>query len=559
MTGSAKKWAWMFALLLTGRLVTSKGQTKALSLSFENVTAQSGIHFRHENAASGEKYLIETMGGGCAWLDYDGDGWLDAFFVNSSPTPKFRPLRIPRNALFRNNRDGTFTEVTAKAGLEGDGLFAFGAAVGDYDNDSYPDVFVSGYARSVLYHNNRDGTFSDVTDKAGLRHQGFWASSAGWFDYDRDGDLDLFVANYLEWSYEKNIYCGDRVPGHRAYCSPKHFAPVSPTLYRNNGDGTFEDVTRSANVYLPEGKALGVALADLDLDGNVDAFVANDGVRNFLYFNDGHGKFHERGLESGVAYSEDGVAEAGMGVDVGDYDGDGLPDIYVTHLDHEYDRLYRNTGNRNFVDATYDSGLGNSTYFFSGFGTRFSDFDRDGFLDLIVVNGHVLDNIQLLHPEVGYAERPLLFRNTGGKFVNVSSRLGEAFQEERVGRGLAVGDYDNDGDPDLLISNNGGPGELIRNNTSGNHWLEIKLIGKKSNRDAIGARITLWAGGRKRVDQVRGGSSYLSSSDLRVFFGLGRTAKAERIEMRWPSGTIQSIENPPVDSIITIEEAKSTP
>lgn len=543
-------------LISTIPLQDALAQQDAATVSrihFTDVTASSGLDFEHFNAASAEKYMIETMGSGCAWLDYDGDGWLDAFLVNGGPTPKVRPPSPVRHALFHNRGDGTFHDVTEAAGVGGTEMYGMGAAVADYDNDGDPDFFLSGYPYSQLYRNDGDGTFSEIAREVGLRHVGMFASSAGWLDYDNDGYLDLLVLNYLDWTYEKDRYCGPK-PGYRAYCDPDNFSGVSPTLYRNNGEGSFTDVTRETGLYNDDGKGLGLTLADFDNDGWIDIFIANDGVRNFYYRNQGNGRFEDLTYESALGFSEDGKAEAGMGTDAADYNGDGLLDIFVTHLDYELHRLYRNLGNHNFEDATRKVGLSKGLNRFSGFGTRFVDLDQDSWPDLVQINGHILDNIQEFHPGVTYAEEAQVHRNTGGAFEDVTGQFGGPLLSPRVGRGLCLGDYDNDGDLDLLISNNGEKAELIRNDASGSHWIAFKLVGRQSNRDAIGTQVTLFYQKERRFDQVKGGTSYLSTGDLRLFFGLGSHAQIDRVEVRWPSGVRQVLENLSGDRFHEIQE-----
>jgi len=531
-------------------------------VQFVDVTAAAGIHFKHERAASSEKLYPETMGAGVGWLDYNQDGFMDAFFVNSGFTPAFHPATPPQPALYRNNGDGTFTDVTAQAGIHTDGTFFFGIAVGDFDNDGYPDIYLTGYRHSVLYHNNGNGTFTDVTAKAGVGDDGAWGTAAGWFDYDHDGKLDLLVTNDVQFDVDHNVVCGDRRPGFQAYCHPDNFHGTSMRLYHNNGDGTFTDVTQRAGLVNPDGKSLGVVLADLNDDGWTDIFIANDTERNFLYLNNGNGTFTDVTYPSGAGYSEDGKAEAGMSADAADITGDGRMDLYVSHLDFELNRLYHNNGDKTFTDATFTSGLGQTNTLHSSFGARFFDIDNDGWRDLLVTNGHILDNIPKYHPEVTYAEPRTLYRNLGeGKFVDITATQDAAFRAPRVGRGLAVGDYDNDGRLDFLVNNNGEMGQLFHNTTSDptdekNHWLGVHLIGTRSNRDGIGARLKLTSGPWSSYDQAKGGMSYCSAQDPRIYFGLGKRTTVDRLEIFWPSGEKQVLEHIAPDQIITVEEGK---
>jgi len=525
-------------------------------VTFVNVAGAAGITFQHDNAASPEKYLIETMGSGCGWIDYDQNGLLDLYLVNGAATKVYQPARPLRSALYRNNGDGTFTDVTTKAGVGAEGLFGMGVAVGDYDNDGFPDLFVLGYGRCILFHNNGDGTFTDVSPHAGVENSGRWASSAAWFDYDNDGRLDLVIANYVDWSPERNFYCGDRGPGMRSYCHPDDFHGQPPTLYHNNGDGTFTDVSKSSGVGLKGGNGLGVVTFDYDNDGWQDIFISNDHMPNFLFHNNRDGTFREVAYLAGVAVSGDGQFEAGMGTDAADTTGSGRLDLVVTHLDMQLARLYQNLGDQTFDDATFRSKLSYSTYHLSGFGTRFMDYDNDGARDIFMANGHVLDNIQLYHADTQYAEPKLMLRNTGrGIFENVSERLGSDFQLPRVSRGAAVGDFDNDGDLDILVNNCGQAPQLLRNDGgNANHWLEILLIGTKSNRDGVGARVKVSAGDLVLYEQKKGGMSYQSAQDPRLHFGLGLRLSIDAIEVLWPSGVVTKLTNLKSDQIIAIKE-----
>ncbi|MGH9453214.1 MAG: CRTAC1 family protein [Terriglobia bacterium] len=526
-------------------------------LTFVDVTRAAGITFQHDNAASPQKYLIETMGSGCGWIDYDQDGLLDLYLVNGAATRIYQPKHPLRSALYRNNGDGTFTDVTEKAGAGAEGLFGMGVAVGDYDNDGFPDLYVLGYDRCILYHNNGNGTFTDVTARAGVSNQGKWGSSAAWFDYDNDGRLDLVVANYVDWSPDNNVFCGEHRPGYRGYCHPDVYHGQTPALYHNNGDGTFTDASKSSGVGAKPGNGLGVVTFDYDNDGWQDIFIANDSMPNFLFHNNRDGNFREVGYQAGVAVSSEGRPEAGMGTDAGDTKGNGFADLIVTHLDFEQARLYHNLGNGFFDDATFAAKLGFATFHLSGFGTRFLDYDNDGARDIVMANGHILDNIQLFHADTRYAEPKLMFRNTGrGVFENVSGKLGRALQLPRVSRGVAVGDFDNDGDLDILVSNNGAAPQLLRNDGGNrNHWLQIFLIGTKSNRDGVGARVKVISGDLILHAQRQGGMSYQSAQDPRLHFGLGNRSKINSVEIHWPSGAVTKLEDLESDQIITVNES----
>jgi enediyne biosynthesis protein E4 len=530
-------------------------------VQFRDVTQAAGIHFHHERASSPQKLYLETMGPGVAWIDYNNDGYLDAFFVNSGVTPLFHPDSPPQPALYRNNRDGTFTDVTAQSKIHTDGGFFFGVAVADYDNDGFPDIYMTGYRHSVLLHNNGDGTFTDVTAKAGVGDDGAWGTAAGWFDYDHDGKLDLLVTNYVQYDADHPVLCGDDRPGYRSYCHSDNFHGSSVKLYHNNGDGTFTDVTEKAGLAGADGKSLAVVLADLDGDGWPDIFIANDVQRNFLYLNNGDGTFRDASRKSKAGSGETAPIEAGMGVDAADVMNNGLLYLFVSHLDFELNRLYRNNGDGTFTDFTSGSGMGQSNILNSAFGARFFDFDNDGWRDLLVVNGHILDNITLFHSDVSYQEEKTLYRNLGqARFVDITRTQGKDFRLKHVGRGLAVGDYDNDGWQDFLVSNNGEDAQLFRNEggtsqeAQSNHWLAVKLIGVTSNRDGIGASLRVTAGDFHSYDQVKGGMSYCSAQDPRLYFGLGAHDRIDTLDIRWPSGYVQSLKDIPADTFVVVTE-----
>jgi hypothetical protein len=540
---------WLGALISTAVLTIAQGP----EVQFKDITAQSHLDFTQENSPTSNKYLIETMGGGVALFDYDNDGRLDIFFTNgallSDPMPDGKlPDKSNKkfwNRLYHQNADGTFTDVTERAGVNGvaEGYYSMGVAVGDYDNDGYEDLYVTGFGGNILYHNNGDGTFTDVTEKAGVKGGG-WSASAGFFDYDNDGKLDIFVTRYLDWTIKTNRYCGEKPPnGVRSYCHPDNYDGPTNILYHNNGDGTFTDVSQKAGIANPRGKSLGVDFADYDGDGFTDVFVSNDSVQCFLYHNNGNGTFAEVGLLAGVGYNEDGKTFAGMGIDFSDYDNDGWPDIVVTDLSNERYMLFRNEGTGTFRDVTNQSGIGGATLTFSGWSTHFFDYDNDGWKDLFVAQSHVMDTIQVTSPNLRYMEPPLLLHNNAGHFSRVIA--GEAFQQDWAGRGAAFGDIDNDGDIDIVVSNLGQKAYILRNDGGNkNNWVGIQPVGTKSNRDGIGARIkVVSASGLTQYFTVNTTVGYQSASDKRVLVGLGKDPVAKLIEIRWPSGIVQKIED----------------
>jgi hypothetical protein len=534
----------------------SKQKDHPVVVRYTDIRKAAGITFLQDSTQTDQKYYLETMGTGVAWLDYDQDGLMDLYFVQSAATDIYAPAAPLRSALYHNNGDGTFSDVTEKARLGGEGHYGQGVAVADFDNDGYPDLYITGYGRAILYRNNHDGTFTDVTAKAGVADEGGWSTSAGWFDYDKDGWLDLVVANYIDWTPKNNIWCGERAPGYRSYCNPGNYKGQKTKLYHNNHDGTFTDVSEKSGVGLPESKGMGVVLADFNNDGWPDIVIANDTWPNFLFLNNRDGTFKDVSLVSGIAASEDGGYEAGMGIDAADVNGDGLPDVYITHLDFELNRLYHNNGDGSFTDATYSSGIGNKARLLSGVAAKFLDYDNDGWIDIVQLNGAMLDNESLYHSEVSYKEPMLMFHNLGqGRFEKSSETLGPDFLRPVAGRGLATADFDNDGDIDIAANNRGDYPELLRNDGGNtNHWLEVLLIGAKSNRDGIGSVLKLTSEGFVQVQQCQGGGSYMSSSDPRIHFGLGKRTKIESLAIAWPSGQVDKLANPPVDRIIAVKE-----
>ena len=552
-----KSWLACLAILLAPPVVL--GDTP--QVQFTDVTEAAGIKFRHINGAQGEYHLPETMGAGGAFFDYDNDGDLDLYLINSGYLTDAVSQAAVTSMLYRNNGDGTFTDTTDQAGVGNAGNYGMGAACADYDNDGDIDLYVTNFGANILYQNNGDGTFTDITEKAGVGDE-LLGSSATFFDYDRDGYLDLYVVNYVHYDVDvPRRPCG--VKGIRTYCHPEHFVGAPDQLYRNNGDGTFTNVTEAAgltNISGPHGgKGLGVIAADFSNDGEPDLYVANDTTPNFLFYNNGNGTFTEIGLFSGCAYSFDGIAQASMGVDAGDFNRDGFLDIFVINFSQETNALYQNNGDGTFTDVIYDVNLGKESYIFLGFGTGFFDYDNDGWLDLYIANGHISDNIEQITNVVTYAQRDQLFRNNrNGTYTEVSLSSGGYFQYEGVGRAAIFGDYDNDGDLDIAVTQSNGPAHLLRND-GGNrqNWLRIKLIGTKSNRDGFGTRVWITVGDESWMQEAHAGYSYLCSNDPRVFFGLGEVATVDRLEIHWISGTVQVLENIPANQEIVITEPHS--
>jgi len=524
-------------------------------IEFTDATAQAGIHFKHNSGAFGKKYLPETLGSGCAFLDYDNDGWQDILLVNSMNWPgRAGPKSYP--ALYHNNQNGTFTDVTKEAGLAVE-MYGLGCAVADYDNDGFDDVYITCLGPNHLFRNLGSGKFQDVTAKAGVGDPGF-STSAIWFDYDKDGKLDLFVCNYVEWSIDKDLYC--TLDGkNKSYCTPESYKGQSSTLYHNKGDGRFENSTERAGLQEPTGKSLGVAMIDYDNDGWPDLFVANDTQPNKLYRNNGNGAFTDNAMTAGVAFSEAGVARAGMGVDAADYDGSGKQSLVIGNFSNEMMALYHNEGTGLFIDEAPTSTIGQASLLTLTFGCFFFDYDLDGLPDIFAANGHVSDDINTVQQKVKYAEPPHLFRNLGRKkFEEVTSKLGRALQQAIVARGAAYGDFDNDGDLDLLIAVNNGPARLLRNDGGNqNNLLRIKTVGTASNRDGIGARITLKISNQQKLwSVVKTGSSYASQSQLPLTFGLGKAEKVASVEVAWPSGRVDNLQDVMANQAITIQEGK---
>ena len=532
------------------------GGTAAKPTFVEVPSTTSKITWVHDNGRSDARHLPETCGGGGLFFDYDNDGWMDIYLVNSGPSDFYKPSKPIRNALYHNNGDGTFTDVTEKAGVgcgkEGD--FGMGAAAGDFNGDGRQDLYVTNYGRNRLFVNNGDGTFTDITDKAGVAAPN-WSTCATWFDYDNDGKLDLFVSSFVQYSASGSVFCGDNRLGRRYYCIPRVFKPRPSFLFHNEGDSKFTDVSKQSGIASSLGKSFGAVATDLNNDGLIDLFVANDTLANFLFVNKGGGKFEEIGLASGVGYSDAGSPRSGMGVDATDFDGDGWQDLFVANIDQELFSLYRNEKDLTFTDQAGE--IGQATRLLSGWGLKFFDYDNDGDPDLFLVNGHPDDMVEMQVSKVKYKEPLLIFENVDGKYRNVSAQSGEVFKKDFPARGLSVGDFDNDGDLDVLIINNGDAPVLLRNEGgNSNNWLGLNLVATKSNPGAIGAIITWTAGGVKRSRLKTSGGGYLSSHDPREILGVGRAAKIDSVEIKWPSGKIDKLTDLPIKTYLKVVEGE---
>jgi enediyne biosynthesis protein E4 len=527
------------------------GTLSAQTARFTNVTQAAGIHFVHNSGATGKRYLPETLGAGVAFIDYDNDGYQDILFANGEDWPG-TAKHASTLKLYHNNRNGTFTDVTLKSGLA-ISMYGMGIAVGDYDNDGYDDVFISAVGQSRLFHNNGNGTFTDVTQKAGMTGVQEFSTSAAWIDYDRDGKLDLIVANYVQWSPKQDIYCS--IDGKRkSYCTPESYKGASIRVWHNIG-GKFEDATSKLGLLDATSKTLGIAILDYNNDGWPDFVISNDTQPNKLYVNEKGQRFSEAAVTAGIAYSEEGLARAGMGIDAADYDRSGNTSILISNFSNQMLSLFHNEGHGLFVDAAPTSEIGRDSLLTLGFGCFFFDYDLDGWLDIFVANGHIEDQIENIQKRVRYAEPPHLFHNLGnGKFTEVTDRMGADFARPRVGRGAAYADIDNDGDLDLVITTNGGAAQLFRNDSTGNHSLRVKLQGTKSNRDGIGAVVRVESGGSSQWLMMRSGSSYLSQSELVLTFGLGNQTKADKVDVEWPSGQHDALSNVSADQMITVQE-----
>jgi enediyne biosynthesis protein E4 len=534
-------------------------QSASKPVFIEAPSSETKITWIHDNGRSEFRHLPETCGGGGLFFDFDNDGWMDIYLVNSGRSDFFSPKTPIKNALYRNNGDGTFTDVTDKAGVACGqmGHFGMGAAAADYDGDGWQDLYVTNYGTNVLFHNNGDGTFTNVTDKAGVAAPN-WSTCATWFDYDNDSKLDLFVSSFVQYSGTGTIFCGDNKIGRRYYCVPRVFKPRTSFLFRNEGGGRFVDVSRDSGIATSLGKSFGSVATDVNNDGLMDLFVANDTLANFLFVNKGKGKFEEVGLIAGVAYSDSGAPRSGMGVDATDFDGDGWQDLFVANIDQELFSLYQNQKDLSFVDKPGE--IGQATRLLSGWGLKFFDYDNDGDPDLILANGHPDDMVEIQSLRVKYKEPLLMFENANGKYKNVSSASGPVFSKDFPARGLSVGDYDNDGDLDVLIINNGEAPVLLRNDGGNrNNWIGLNLVATRSNSAAVGAIITWEAGGVKFKRLKTGGGSYLSSHDPREILGVGKATKIDTIEIKWPSGRVDKLTNPPLNKYLKVVEGGPPP
>jgi hypothetical protein len=522
---------------------------------FTDVTRESGVSFHHVNGASADKHLVETMGSGGLFFDFDNDGWIDLFLVDGGSLADPRVASRATHRLYRNRGNGAFEDVTARSAITHRD-YGMGACAGDYDNDGWIDLYVTNYGPNVLYRNRGEGSFTDVTASARVG-DARWSASCAFADLDKDGDLDLFVVNYVDAGRTKTPYCGNAKLGQRFYCHPLNYASLPNTLYRNDGRGVFTDVSEVSGIAAYRGNGLGAVVTDYDEDGWPDVFVANDSVANFLFRNTGRLRFTDAALGAGVAVASDGKARAGMGVDAGDYDGDGREDVAITNLDFETHSLFRNLGDGLFEYATRASGIGFATLPYVGFGVAFLDADNDMALDLAIANGHIMDNAPVYRSGTTYAQRNLLFRNTDSKrFVEIGLGAGNGFALEKVSRGLSAGDIDNDGDLDLLVTNNGQAADVLRNDSVRANSLLVRALVRGATRDAIGARVRIMSGGRTQVRYVRAGASYFGQNDLRVHVGLGGATAADRIEVTWPSGRVDGIANVKANHIVTIEEGR---
>ena len=547
------------ALLLTFLAIFPRAIAAQSKVTYEEVVLKaSGITWVHDNGRSDARHLPETCGGGGLFFDYNNDGWMDIYFVSGGPSDFYTPKTPSKNALYRNNGDGTFTDVADKAGVACGqmGQFGMGAAAADFDGDGWQDLYVTNYGKNVLFRNKGDGTFADVTEQAGVGAPN-WSTCATWFDYDNDGKLDLFASSFVQYSAQNSIFCGDNKMGRRYYCIPRVFKPRPSFLFHNEGNGKFSDVSKSSGIANSLGKSFGAVATDINNDGLMDLFVANDTTANFLFINKGGGKFEEIGLPAGVAYSDSGSPRSGMGVDAADFDGDGWQDLFVANIDQELFSLYHNEKDLTFADQPGE--IAQATRLMSGWGLKFFDYDNDGDPDLFLANGHPDDMVETQVSKVKYAEPLLLFENVNGKFKNVSAQSGAVFAKDFPARGMAVGDYDNDGDLDLLIINNGAAPVLLKNNGGNkNTWVGLQLVATKSNPGAVGAIITWTASGIKRQRLKTSGGSFLASHDPREILGLGQAAKLDSLEIKWPSGKVDKLTNVPINAYVKVVEGEGT-